>query len=301
MRDSHGATDTLDRSWQGFSLNVVRARTFHRIHQHDDVEVSVIDHGETTLLFGQRRRSGKSGSLGVLWAMIPHGAVEITKGNPLSYSLHIPLSWVLQWQLPSSFLRRLLGGELIRDQPRQEPCSDLELLKHWHRLLSEKDPAAAEIVLLEAQARLRRLARSLEASKTGRTRGTDDGTAEKTGLFERMVAEIARRHREPLRVRDVARAVNISPSHAMFLFHKACGSTIQDYIRSWRVSTAQRLLATTPQKIAAVAQESGFTSMARFHAVFKRVCGQTPKKYRDSFNVQGKKSAAVQHPRRPWR
>src|ERR1043166_1485600 len=142
MRNARGATETLDRSWQSFSLNVVRARTFHRIHQHDDVEVGLIDNGETTVLFGQRRYSGKSRSLRVLWAMIPHGAVEITKGNPLSYSLHIPLTWVLQWQLPSNFLKRLLGGELIEDQEQQQPCSDLELMKHWHRLLGEKDMPA---------------------------------------------------------------------------------------------------------------------------------------------------------------
>jgi len=52
--------------------------------------------------------------------------------------------------------------------------------------------------------------------------------------------------------------------------------TIKNYIQHWRISAAQRLLATSQEKMSNIARASGFNSMARFHATFKRACGQTP-------------------------
>jgi AraC-like DNA-binding protein len=66
----------------------------------------------------------------------------------------------------------------------------------------------------------------------------------------------------------------------MSLFKKALGITLIDCVTQHRVSHAQRLLATTDEKIIEVALNSGFTSLSRFHEAFKRACGCTPKDYR---------------------
>src|SRR5690242_13924850 len=115
----------------GFLLNVSDTQRFHGIHHHDDVEVAVCEGGDMSLLFGHRRHFRKRGMLGVIWAMIPHGAVEVEAGKPRGYSVHLPLAWVLQWQLPDYFLKRILSGELVEDAVQQQPCSDVALMKHW--------------------------------------------------------------------------------------------------------------------------------------------------------------------------
>jgi transcriptional regulator GlxA family with amidase domain len=66
----------------------------------------------------------------------------------------------------------------------------------------------------------------------------------------------------------------------MALFKKALGLTLIDCVTQHRVSHAQRLLATTDEKIIEVGLKSGFASMSRFHEAFKRACGRSPRDYR---------------------
>jgi AraC-like DNA-binding protein len=66
----------------------------------------------------------------------------------------------------------------------------------------------------------------------------------------------------------------------MGLFKKAFGTTLIDYLTHHRVSHAQRLLATTNEKIVEVAFNSGFNSISRFNEAFRRACGCTPRAYR---------------------
>jgi AraC-like DNA-binding protein len=91
---------------------------------------------------------------------------------------------------------------------------------------------------------------------------------------------IAQRYREPLTVEEIGRAVGLHPNYAMGIFKKAFGTTLIDYVTHHRVSHAQRLLATTEEKIVEVAFGSGFNSLSRFNEAFRRACGCTPRSYR---------------------
>jgi len=72
----------------------------------------------------------------------------------------------------------------------------------------------------------------------------------------------------------------LHPNYAMGLFKRGVGTTLVDYITKHRVSHAQRLLATTDIKIVEVALSSGFASMSRFNAAFRKECGCPPREYR---------------------
>jgi AraC-like DNA-binding protein len=95
-----------------------------------------------------------------------------------------------------------------------------------------------------------------------------------------MACLIARQYSEPLTVEDIGKAVGLHPNYAMSLFKKAFGTTLIDYLTHHRISHAQRLLATTDEKIVDVAFSSGFNSISRFNETFRRACGCTPREYR---------------------
>jgi AraC-like DNA-binding protein len=80
---------------------------------------------------------------------------------------------------------------------------------------------------------------------------------------------------------QISKAAGLHPNYAMALFKKALGLTLIDCVTQHRVSHAQRLLATTDEKIIEVGLNSGFASMSRFHEAFKRACGCSPKEYRN--------------------
>jgi AraC-like DNA-binding protein len=66
----------------------------------------------------------------------------------------------------------------------------------------------------------------------------------------------------------------------MSLFQKTFGTTLIEYLTQHRVQHAQRLLATTEQKMVEIAFSSGFNSLSRFNEAFRRACGCAPREYR---------------------
>ena len=144
------------------------------------------------------------------------------------------------------------------------------------------------MVLLEAEARLRRLAVDLarrkppppEAKPVPHSRGT-------LGRFEQMATLVATHYREPLTIDDIAETVRMAPAYAMRVFRKFSGMTLHEFLMHHRVSHAQRLLATTEETIDNIAAQSGFGWPARFYACFRKLVGQSPLAYRRSFVENG--------------
>ena len=259
---------------------------FIRLHCHDHIEVSINEHAPVVAMFGGERIVLPPNHLVVYWAARPHGPIETAPGG-WAHGIHIPLAWALQWRLPTVLMRALFAGRVIRDPPADRPAADLELLKNWVRLLGQDTEESRRIVLLEAEARLRRLAMDLTARESLQQPAVEPPPHSRgaLGRFEKMATLIARHFHEPLLVQDIAEAVHLAPDSAMRLFRKFSGITLHEYLLQHRVSNAQRLLSTTDTKIDVVAYQSGFGSAARFYAAFQKVVGKSPAAYRREVNI----------------
>ena len=277
----------LDYLREGFAGHSEAKVPFRRLHFHDDIELGVNEHYPVVAMFGGQRVTLPPNHFVVFWAAQPHGPIETTPGG-WAYGIHLPLPWVLQWRLPPLLMRRLLAGEVLIDPPGDRPATDLELMKNWARLLEDDSKELRSVVLLEAEARLRRLAVDLarrkpsppEAKPLPHSRGT-------LGRFEQMATLVATHYREPLTIDDIAETVRMAPAYAMRVFRKFSGMTLHEFLMHHRVSHAQRLLATTDETIDNIAAESGFGSPARFYACFRKLVGQSPSAYRRSFAENG--------------
>ncbi len=277
----------LDYLREGFVGRGEAKVPFRRLHFHDDIEVSVNEHHPVVAMFGARRITLPPNHLVVFWATQPHGPIETTPGG-WAYGIHLPLPWVLQWRLPPQLMRRLLAGEVLIDPPGRRPAADLELIKNWVRLLEDDSKALRSVVLLEAEARLRRLAvdlgRRRQPAADATARRLSRGTL---GRFERMATLVATHYREPLTIADIAQSVRVAPAYAMRVFRQYSGMTLHEFLMHHRVGHAQRLLATTDDPIDRIAAESGFGSPARFYAGFRKLVGQSPSAYRRSLVENG--------------
>ena len=269
--------------WEpGFLMERRKLRSFHRMHQHSGVEVGVSSGGSHTLMYGESRCLLPPDHLCIFWGSVPHGAVQVVSGVPIAYSLHIPLPMFISWELPGVLLDRIVGGQYLLDAPRKRPCSDVDLLKDWYALLRKGDRSAKEIVAIEVKGRLRRLARNLSLSSSASLLSKRVSPSRENEILERLMQEISRRYKEKLTVTVIAAAVGISPSHAMHVFRRRCGMTLLDYLHRCRITAAQQLLITTDNKMFSIACDTGFSSVARFYAAFKRIVGQTPQQFRKS-------------------
>ncbi|MCX6874003.1 MAG: helix-turn-helix domain-containing protein [Verrucomicrobia bacterium] len=283
----HTVAAGIDHLRVGFSSISEPKVPFRRLHFHDDIELSVNEHHPVVALFGAKRIMLPPNHLVVFWAAQPHGPIHTSPGG-WAHSIHLPLPWVLQWGLPPLLLRRLLAGEVLLDPPADRPAADLELVKNWVRLLADDSQELRSVVLLETEARLRRLAFDLTRRKPLPQEAAPPSPSPGTlGRFEQMATLLATHYREPLTIDDIARSVRLAPACAMRVFRKFSGMTLHQFLVQHRVSHAQRLLTTTDWTIDHICGESGFGSPARFYAAFHKVVGQSPSAYRSAFAGSG--------------
>ena len=256
--------------------------TLHTGHRHNEVELAVFDRHPITVLYGGSEVTMPPGRLAVFWGVIPHLPLRAVPGTE-GFGLRIPLPWLLEWNLPPTLTRRLLGLEvLVDDFPH-----DLVRMKDWVQLAASGDAPRREIVLLEVQARLRRLEMngSPRSRRPGQQRRRDHTVS---SAFDGMVEFMAARYTRDIKVDDVAGAGGITRIHAMRVFRSAAGVTIHKYITQQRVCHAQQMLATTQIRMEEVSRQSGFSSLTRFYSSFKKVVGQSPAKYRRALRTGGK-------------
>ncbi|MFW5806934.1 MAG: DNA-binding transcriptional regulator [Spirochaetota bacterium] len=83
-----------------------------------------------------------------------------------------------------------------------------------------------------------------------------------------------------LDVSDLVAELSVSRRTLESQFKHETGRTLHDAITLQRIRIATRLLRTTNLKVEAIAQESGFGSVQRFFAHFKRHTGTTPNRFR---------------------
>ena len=101
---------------------------------------------------------------------------------------------------------------------------------------------------------------------------------------ERLLAEvfevIERRYPEPLSLRDVAAALNLTPGHLTTAVRRKTGRTVQDWITDRRLAEARRLLAETDLPVAEVARRAGYPDPGYFARTFRRQHGAPPRTWR---------------------
>lgn len=257
-----------------------------RADRHNEIEINLMKNGSLSYLFGGKRVTIPRGGLAVFWAAIPHQIIA-SSGDREYYVVTIPLTWFLQCCLPAKLVDRLLGGSFLRDPSGQRSDLDLQLFQSWTddrvRKPNNKDTA----IRLELHARLLRLADELPAFESKDTENSPKallGTGG-VGKVEQLAGYIAQHYQEPLLIEDVARKVGLHPNYAMNLFKKTFHLTINDYVTQHRLSHAQRLLATTNDKIVDIALDAGYPTLSRFYEAFKRSCRCSPSIYRREHRI----------------
>ncbi len=274
--------DRPDFEPYGFTCVRWTPSLMRRPDHHNEVELNFLQQGWLVYLLGGRKVRIEAGGLNVFWAAIPHQILEY--GADTRYFVAtIPFAWFLQCRLPERLVQPLLQGTVIGEPTVAGAALDRALFSRWEADLREPEEDLRNAVLLEMEARLLRLALALpslppRSAKAPRPRARLGGDS--LSKVERMACLIAQRYPDRLTVADISRAVGLHPNYAMNLFQKTFGTTLIEYLTRHRVSHAQRLLATTEDKIVDVAFGSGFNSISRFNEAFRQVCGCAPREYR---------------------
>jgi AraC-like DNA-binding protein len=167
----------------------------------------------------------------------------------------------------------LLAGKSLTERDDSEGEHDQRAMRRWVTLLAQPDDESRRIVLLEAEARLRRLARACDSSGTPQPSGH-------SSTVERAIQLIAKQFMDPLSVPTLAEELGLHPNYLSALFRRETGQTLSRYLTEYRLAHACALLVGSSSKIIDVAYAAGFGSVSQFHTMFHRYRGCSPRQYR---------------------
>ncbi len=199
--------------------------------------------GEGLLVFPfQFHHYAESADKALSWLFVTFEFTEVAELEALRYQ-------------PFTLTRplRLLAAELV-EAYETERTADLPVL-----------------LLAVMLARLRRL-KLAAAEPTG-------GGVPQSGLMLR-VNQLAQRSAEPPGIKEIARALGISPSHLRARFRASCGVSIGRHLRRLRLEQACGHLRLGPQRVSEIAELCGFSSIYSFSRAFRAAYGVPPLAYR---------------------
>jgi AraC-like DNA-binding protein len=99
-------------------------------------------------------------------------------------------------------------------------------------------------------------------------------------LLAEVFDVIEARYAEPISLRDVARAVRLTPGYLTTLVRERTGRTVQAWLTERRMGQARRLLVETDLAVEEVAERVGFADPGYFIRTFRRAHGITPRRWR---------------------
>lgn len=101
-------------------------------------------------------------------------------------------------------------------------------------------------------------------------------------LIRRVVAYIETDLGADLTLKSLSSHLGVNASYLSTLFSKEMGTSLTDYVNSLRISHAKTLLENTDAPIKSIALRCGIGDIHYFTRLFKRICGVTPKGYREA-------------------
>lgn len=253
---------TTTRRWvgDGFALHLVRydADARYALHGNERASLLFLDRGHC------RKRVG-AGEL-----ELANGATVFLPPARLHADWYPEATTFFAAELADGLLMRLAeAGVRLDDHVQLAAPVARELIARLRSEVAASDsasPLVLEGILLHA------LVSASRAAASPRHRRPPWLTRVRELLHDRAL--------EPLRLRDIAAAVDIDPGHLSREFHRFFGVAPGEYVRQLRIEYAARRLADSDAPLSEIALAAGFADQAHFSRAFRRATGRTPREYR---------------------
>ena len=275
-------TKTFDESRNefkpyGLTCEIWTPNLMRKPDRHNEIELNYFTEGSITYLFQGDQITIPEKRLAIFWGLVPHQIVHY-EGDSSYYVCTIPFSQFLEWKLPTSFVDRILNGEVLFESSENSSMYDEYLLKNWVDDIYHED--AVKVATLEMRSRLSRFAIN-NLPKKGNSHSSIH--QQEISQVERIAIYIAQNYFNPIKVSDIGQSVGLHPDYANSIFKKAFGCTLSEFIIEERISHAQRKLVTTDMSITEIAFECGFNSISHFNAAFLKINRCTPREFKKKY------------------
>jgi AraC-like DNA-binding protein len=255
-------------------------------HAHDFLVLTFFERGGGSIRLGDRQWRVEAGDVYLVAPGEVVGVGAETRGlaEAEGWAVFFPLE-VLGSQAPGDFLswrahpllfpfvRGAAGGAQRLTVPSAARPAWSDRLAALDRELQRRQDGYREAALAHLTLLLVDVSR-LAVDVAGDLRLSDEP------LLAAVFGVIEERYREPLSLRDVARAVGLTAGHLTTVVGQKTGRTVQQWIVERRMAEARRLLVQTDLGVEEVGRRVGYGDPGYFVRSFRRVHGTTPRGWR---------------------
>ena len=241
-------------------------------HLHYQLEMVYVEKGMLDVTIDFQTWHLRAGDLAIIFPYCVHGYHIDPDCAPDNHVLGImalpPMAGEFEERLPVQLPQSpVLTGDQLNE----------EIIQAWYRLFIEREhyrPMIAKFYLQLLLALLWPLMEVSSASKQQR-----DDTA------HRAIRYVVEHYRQPLQAKEVARELEISPSHLARIFSTRLHMGFNEYVNRLRVQAAQDLLQSTSRPVTEIMLDTGFESQSTFNRAFREIYGVSPRVYRQQLEA----------------
>lgn len=102
-------------------------------------------------------------------------------------------------------------------------------------------------------------------------------------IISRSKLYIDANYNKDISLDDISRQMNLSPYYFSKLFKEETGENFVEFLTRIRIDKAKELLTVVDKSMKEICAEIGYSDPNYFSRIFKKVVGQTPTEYRESF------------------
>ena len=250
---------------------------YDKLHQHDEIQISLIIEGEGTLIVGDGINHYKKGDVIIIGSNLPH-VFKSEKSNEKSVMLSLFFT-------KESFGNNFFGlAELNTSKrffSRSEngfiATSHKQTLQDYFLTLKKSSKLDRFILLLKIMETLSKC-----KSKSLSTFIYEKQYSDIEGKRMRDVFEYTMIHfTEEISLNDISEVAVMTTNAFCKYFKKRTNKSYFTFLNELRIENACKLLtAETELTIAEIAENSGFNNISNFNRKFKTIKGTTPSKFK---------------------
>jgi AraC-like DNA-binding protein len=104
--------------------------------------------------------------------------------------------------------------------------------------------------------------------------------AKKHNILKHILGYIYQNYNKKIKLTDISESVNLTPQYLCKFFKDMTGTSIVEYINTYRIETVCSLLKISTLSVTDIALECGFDNISYFNRIFKKHFNCTPTQFR---------------------
>ncbi len=256
---------------------------YDKLHQHEEIQISIILYGEGTLIVGDTINHYKAGEVFVIGSNIPH----VFKSDPVEEDT--PKSHMLSlFFTKSSFgedffeLDELstLGSFFKRSEAGFKITSSKNKIKELFLKIQTSSKIDRFLLFFKLLKKLSKIEYTSLSSFIYEKKYTDVEGKRMSNVFEYTI-ENFNKH---ITLDTIAIVATMSQNAFCKYFKKRTNKTYFQFLSEVRIEHACKLLEENKDlSVTEIAEKSGFNNISNFNRKFKKIKERTPKEYRNFF------------------